>query len=179
VTLACGHAELVQRATGQPRVLADYGESPHYPRQAAGFTRQQTVAYTPGVSNTSTSYEIETPALRVLATIYEYPNPGGQPIDRFASELAALERSHPGAERLFTREATLNKAGRQHAALYAGYAYDASVLGARQRVYSEIIVAEVGPKLVKFRMTTPLAQREPAIAALRELIAAVDWARLP
>ncbi len=164
-----------------PMEVSGTVNSADYPLQAAGFEREKIISYAPGNFDVSVGYNMLTPEAQIANTIYVISGAakGGTPEDHFNQSKAFLEQYHAGAKLLAEDTVALTKGGRSFTAQRAIYRYEDRFMGARQPLYSVLMVWRSGDDFVKLRSTTPIAQRHLSESNNLNLLNAVNWTAPP
>jgi len=167
-----------ERKVSYPTVIARSGDSQGFPRQAAGFSRGNTVSYEPGMKNTSVGYNFFTPSAQQAVTFYFYPKsqPFAQQID---SEKKMIEQVQEEATVLNETEQAINRGKRTFQSHTVNYQIKGIILGKKQVLYSQLLLIELPERYVKVRSTSPLAQADKANRRLLDLLEQIDWTKTP
>ena len=124
-------------------------------------------------------YAVYAPDAKIVVTLYVYPRPasGGTPVslDQIApAEVEEVTRRHAPA---VTREPALAPPSPGGAAECRGteFSYEDVFSLRRQPLSSFLWVCLRGERLVKYRITFPVGDREAALPAIRDLLAQWTW----
>lgn len=157
-----------------PREMADVGESPLFPKQAADYTRGKMLMYEPTVVNLSIAYDRFDSELQNAVTLYFYPR-RQECLAEFESAKRGLTRAHPGASLVSEKSVELEKGGKTHRGLMATFEYQDVLAFVRQTVSSQLLVVELPRRFFKVRSTAPQRQGALAEAEMLELLEQVAW----
>jgi hypothetical protein len=160
-----------------PAPLHDVEDTAKYPLEAAGFEREQIIAFAPGLDHTSTAYGYLADDLQIAATIEFTPRESAASdlAERFQTEKTKAVEHWPGARLRGEDAVVLEKKGVEYAARKATYEFEAMFRGQRQQLYAEVFVWSAGESWVSLRSMAPSWQRKKASAKNRELLGAIDW----
>lgn len=180
-----------------PLEITHVGDTPDYPLQAAGFTREKILSYraddslpgdNPDLSDVSIAYDLLTPGAQIASTIYVthaptvYPGllEQNDPLKAlFEGNKSTIVQHRPGAELLGEVKETLTRNGRKYTALVATYRFNGVFMRKQQTVYSVLMVWRHEDNFIKLRSTTPYSQRKPSRQNNLNLLNAVNWTAPP
>lgn len=154
-----------------------------YPEQIPPFIRVGFRKYDQRGENVSVGYNrFFLLATTVTAfTAYFYPLPAARGNDPLAEHLEVARRevlkAHPGAEVVASADVTAAKKGRTYKGRRLTFRYDAEFgpPGKRQTVLSDLYLFRDGKRVVKYRVTFPLAEEKTEREHVEKLVAALPW----
>ncbi len=158
-----------------PTKLEGIKDTPSQPLKAAGFKRGAITLYSPGMTDISTEYKINTPENQIASTLYVYEFPT-ELNELFKKEKANIVRANGDAELIDETEVKLVKNGVEYKALQSTFKFDTNFSNKQQAVFSQFVLWKHNNKYYKLRSTSPLSQKDQTLKKNNELIDAIEWA---
>lgn len=139
-----------------------------FPPDVGTFTRVDASRFDEPGRNVSVGYVDR--GLRVMASVYVYPNPGLPLAGHFEQVKRDVLDIHPQARLLSEGQWTLEQGDRKFTGRRAAFAFRLAAADKEQEVVSEAYLLRLGEFFIKFRITCPKARYEPAAERIERFL---------
>jgi radical SAM superfamily enzyme with C-terminal helix-hairpin-helix motif len=151
---------------GEPYVHAPSGF--RFPPDVGTFTRVTAFRYDDRGENVSVGYNDF--ALRVIFTVYVYPDSNRPLAAHFEQVKREVAQAHPDAQLLESGDWELKQGERTFTGRRAAFGFKVKIAGRDHDVVSEAFLIRHGDRLIKYRVTCPKDKHEAAADRVQNLI---------
>lgn len=147
-----------------------------FPFNITAFRRASVVGFDDAGKNVAVGYA--DPALKIIATIYVYPNHEMPAAEHFKQIKQDVQKVNPTAKIVEEKPMSIPSAdhkGEKHEALYARFNMHGQLAGAEQDLFSEAYLFTHGQHFLKLRLTYPSADAKAAQTRIENFLSALAF----
>lgn len=148
-----------------------------FPPDVGTFTRVDASRFDEAGRNISVGYIDR--GLRVLMSVYVYPNLGLPLAGHFEQVKRDVLQVHPEAKLLSEGQWTLEQGGQKFTGRRASFTFTVPMGDKQQAVVSEAYLLRRGDFFIKFRVTCPKARHEPAAERIARFLKSLKLPATP